>query len=125
MAEAMLWKALKARQLGGHKFVRQYPVGLYIADFAHRSSRLLLEIDGSQHVASERDVTRDMYLTGQGYDVLRLWSATVLGDTACACDTILDVIENRPCCIIETADLRFRPRAQMPSPPRQSGAPLP
>lgn len=40
-AEKRLWSRLRARQLQGIKFVRQYPVGPYVADFASRSLRLV------------------------------------------------------------------------------------
>ena len=55
MAEAILWNALKARKLKGHKFVRQMPIGLYFADFACRSRKLIVEVDGSQHANSDYD----------------------------------------------------------------------
>ena len=35
-AEKLLW--LRSRQLSGAKFVRQFPIGLYIADFACRDA---------------------------------------------------------------------------------------
>jgi len=31
--EARLWVALKGRQMGGHRFRRQHPIGPYILDF--------------------------------------------------------------------------------------------
>jgi very-short-patch-repair endonuclease len=55
MAEAILWNELKARKLKGHKFVRQMPIGLYFADFACRSRKLIVEVDGSQHANSDYD----------------------------------------------------------------------
>ncbi len=63
-AEAMMWSALKAKRLGGHKFVRQFPIGPYFADFLCRKHRLVVEIDGSQHVTAVRltVITRSMIL---------------------------------------------------------------
>ena len=45
-----LWYRLRSRGLNGYKFVRQLPVGRYFADFACREARLVIEVDGSQHV---------------------------------------------------------------------------
>jgi very-short-patch-repair endonuclease len=48
-AETKLWSQLRDRRLGGHKFVRQVPIGNYFADFACRDCMLVVEVDGSQH----------------------------------------------------------------------------
>jgi very-short-patch-repair endonuclease len=37
-AESRLWAELRNRQLGGFKFVRQMPIGSYIADFVCREA---------------------------------------------------------------------------------------
>jgi len=44
-------------------------------DFACREARLIVELDGSQHVESVRDAVRDAYLSEQGWRVLRFWNA--------------------------------------------------
>lgn len=85
-AERCLWRALKARQLGGHKFTRQFPVGPYFADFACREHLLLIEIDGSQHMESGYDKRRDAYLLNEGYSILRVPSVTVLRGREAVCD---------------------------------------
>ena len=41
-AEHVLWQIVRNRQLDGHKFVRQLPVGHYFADFACREMALAL-----------------------------------------------------------------------------------
>ena len=41
-AEHVLWQIVRNRQLDGHKFVRQLPVGPYFADFACREMALAL-----------------------------------------------------------------------------------
>ena len=40
-AEGKLWHHLRARQLGGWKFVRQQPVGRYFVDFVCRERHLM------------------------------------------------------------------------------------
>ena len=48
--EAMLWKeALKAKQMMGYQFNRQFPIGNYIVDFISRKLKLIIEVDGSSH----------------------------------------------------------------------------
>lgn len=87
MAEAVLWNELKASKLGGYKFVRQMPIGPYFADFACRSVKLIIELDGSQHFESQRDAARDDELRRRGFHILRIWN----NDLA-APDIVLDAI---------------------------------
>jgi very-short-patch-repair endonuclease len=72
--ERKLWYRVRNRQLEGFKFVRQEPVGPYIADFACRELRLIVELDGGQHAESEHDRVRDAYLASRGFRVLRFWN---------------------------------------------------
>lgn len=106
-AEQCLWNALKARQLGGYKFTRQFPVGSYFADFACRERMLLVEVDGSQHVESGYDERRDAYLLNEGYSILRVPSVTVLRAREAVCDSILAALEGRMEDIVEAPDLSF------------------
>jgi very-short-patch-repair endonuclease len=83
-AERRLWSRLRAHQLDGYKFRRQYPIGKYIADFACRSEHLIVELDGGGHgndQAELDDATRTAYLQGCGYRILRFWNLDVLSDT--------------------------------------------
>jgi very-short-patch-repair endonuclease len=57
-AEHMLWQALRAKQLAGLKFKRQVPLDGYILDFVCFEAKLIVELDGSQHVDSRRDAVR-------------------------------------------------------------------
>ena len=79
-AERKLWSSLRDRQLLGHKFVRQQPVGPYIADFACREADLIIELDGGQHSESDRDMVRTAALAQHGYDVIRFWNNDVLAN---------------------------------------------
>ena len=54
-AEDALWQELRGRRLNGFKFVRQLPIDRYFADFACRESKLVVELDGSQHSDSAYD----------------------------------------------------------------------
>jgi len=107
MAEAILWSELKARKLAGYKFVRQMPIGPYFADFACRSTRLIVELDGSQHADSEYDRKRDEYMRAKGYSVLRFWNTDALKQMRSVCETILAALEGRLAEDVISADLRF------------------
>ena len=72
--EKRMWSILRDRRFQGVKFRRQVPIGRYIADFACFEARLIIELDGSQHAESERDVVRDRWLAEDGYRVLRFWN---------------------------------------------------
>jgi very-short-patch-repair endonuclease len=94
-AEKKLWRRLRDRRLGGAKFVRQVPVGPYYADFVCRACKLVVELDGSQHVDSAYDDQRDAILLALGYRVLRFWNAEVLGSIDDVCETIVAAVEGR------------------------------
>jgi very-short-patch-repair endonuclease len=51
-AEANLWSRLRNGQLSDAKFRRQFPIGVFIADFCCPSRRLVIELDGGQHAES-------------------------------------------------------------------------
>ena len=107
LAEAILWTELKASKLGGHKFVRQMPIGPYFADFACRSAKLIIELDGSQHADSEYDRRRDEFMQAQGYSILRFWSHDALKHLPSVCETILAALEGKLAKDTVSADLRF------------------
>ena len=73
-AEKMLWSRLKGKQLKGHQFNRQKPIGSYIVDFYCLPAKLVIEVDGGQHYSpdgKEKDRVRDDYMAQNGLRVLR------------------------------------------------------
>jgi len=77
-AETLLWRQLRNRQLGGHKFRRQQPIGAYIVDFICPELKLVVELDGGQHAdVGNRDQERTAYLESSGFTGLRFWNNTV------------------------------------------------
>jgi very-short-patch-repair endonuclease len=108
-AERLLWSELRDRRLNGYKFVRQFPVGPYFADFACREEHLIIEVDGSQHAGSARDQIRDRFLTASGWSVLRLWNVDVLKEREAVVTTILAAVEGQFRERIVSDDLRFTP----------------
>ena len=107
LAEGKLWNELKDRRLNGYKFVRQFPIGPYFADFLCRQRRLVVEVDGSQHFGSKHDRRRDEYMRQEGYSVLRFWNVDVLRETESVLETILAALEGRLAEETSARDLRF------------------
>jgi very-short-patch-repair endonuclease len=89
IAESKLWRKLRVRELSGFKFVRQEPIGRYVADFVCREYRLIIEVDGGQHVDSKRDMVRDAWLREHRYRVLRFWNNDVIENLDGVLETIL------------------------------------
>lgn len=77
--EHKLWAVIRNRQLEGFKFRRQVPIGRYYADFACLEARLVIELDGSQHMdRAEADERRTGDLEAAGWHVIRFWNNDVL-----------------------------------------------
>ena len=110
-AEAKLWSELRNRRLNGFKFVRQFPVGPYFADFACRERCLVIEIDGSQHAVSGRDTIRDEFMTAKGWSVARFWNIDVIADMPSVLDTIVAICEDRLTEAVIARDFKFLPAA--------------
>jgi len=89
-AENRLWSHLRSRQVEDAKFVRQFPIGAHVADFACRSLMLVVELDGGQHAENPADEARTRAIEGQGYRVIRFWNNDVLSNT----EGVLTVIAN-------------------------------
>jgi len=92
-AERWFWKRLRNRQLLGHKFRRQVPIGPYIVDFICLELRLVIEVDGSQHRRQDDyDESRTQFLGTQGYRVLRYWNNEVLQQGEAVLESIVQAL---------------------------------
>lgn len=95
-AERRLWYFLRRRQLAGCKFRRQYPLAGYIVDFVCLPARLVVELDGGQHLDAVRyDEARTAVLEQRGYRVLRFWNDDALLRTDDVVAEIFRVLELR------------------------------
>lgn len=95
-AERRLWSRLRDRQLGGYKFRRQVPVHGYIVDFACIETRMIVEVDGSQHFepeAEKLDRHRDAELLRVGWRTIRFQADVVVKRTEDVLKTILAELE--------------------------------
>jgi len=77
-AECKLWSKIRNDQLGIN-FRRQHAVGNYIPDVVCIEKKLIIELDGSQHLEQrEYDVERTRYLESLGFRVIRFWNNDVI-----------------------------------------------
>ena len=89
VAERLLWRHLRAKQVEGYKFRRQEPIGNYVVDFVCFEKRMIIEVDGSQHqIEKDKDTKRDKWFKEQGFRILRFWNNEVINNT----DGVLTVI---------------------------------
>lgn len=94
-AERWLWRHLRLRQLGGFKFRRQHPFGDFVLDFVCLDRKVVVEVDGSQHVLqSAADAARTAALQAAGFMVVRFWNNQVLKDIDGVLETVLQVLES-------------------------------
>jgi len=78
-AEKKLWAHLKDRQVKGVKFRRQHAIGNYVPDFCAVKEKLIIELDGSQHLEqTEYDAERTKYFESLGYRVIRFWNNQIM-----------------------------------------------
>jgi len=93
-AERLLWARVRASQLRGHKFKRQLPIGPYIEDFVCFEAKLVVELDGGQHVELDNlDRSRDAWLRSNRFQVLRFWNNDVMQNL----DGVLErIVEHLP-----------------------------
>jgi very-short-patch-repair endonuclease len=77
--ERKLWRALRENFPEAH-FRKQVPMGIYTADFAWHTAKLIIEVDGGQHgtdAGKAHDAVRTEFLESEGYRVLRFWNNDV------------------------------------------------
>ncbi len=96
-AERKLWQALRDKQLNGHRFRRQHPIGRYIADFACIEQKLVIELDGGQHQEQMAyDEQRAAFIEAQGWRILRFWNNDVLNNLEGVMERIAENLTLQP-----------------------------
>ena len=94
-SERVLWSRVRGKQLLGVQFYRQKPIGDYIVDFFAPKAKLVVEVDGLQHMQGDhatKDERRDAYLASLGLRVLRFDSRQVLRETDAVAEAIFQAI---------------------------------
>ena len=75
--EVILWSVLKNNKWG-YKFRRQHSIGNFIVDFFCPLKRLIIELDGKQHLGNvEYDKERTEFFESLGIRVIRFWNDDV------------------------------------------------
>ena len=98
-AEDRVWQAIRNRQLGGFKFVRQLSIGPYFADFACRERQLIFELDGATHGTDAEiaaDAARTEFLFKMGFRVFRAHNSAIYENLNGVLDTLLGFVEADP-----------------------------
>jgi very-short-patch-repair endonuclease len=100
LAERVLWRVLRNRQIGGFRFRRQVPLCGFIVDFACLEARLIVEVDGATHSTEAElahDAKRQAALEADGYSVLRFYNVEAFENLDGVAETIrLKLLSLRP-----------------------------
>ena len=92
-AENYLWHRLRNNNLQGYKFRRQYPIPPYIVDFICIKRKLIIELDGGQHMdQTSYDNKRAIFLHSKGYKILRFWNVEIFTETENVINAILNAL---------------------------------
>ncbi|MBW8811562.1 MAG: endonuclease domain-containing protein, partial [Lysobacter sp.] len=97
-AEQRLWCLLRGKQVLGVQVYRQKPLLGYVADFYAPAARLVIEVDGSQHLTEkglEADAQRTAALEALGLMVMRFDNLQVLTETTAVMEKIFRVVCER------------------------------
>jgi very-short-patch-repair endonuclease len=93
-AETKLWTYLRPMREDGVRFRRQHAIGNYITDFCAPRTKIIIELDGSQHLEhDEYDEERTRYLESHGYQVIRFWNHQVMNDIDRVIKEVMFVLE--------------------------------
>ncbi len=107
-AETRLWHFLRAGKLGV-KFRRQAAIGAYIVDFVCFSHRLIVELDGPQHLEDRgrsHDARRTAWLNAQDFRVIRFRNQMLDEDIWLVVDEIK--------CALQESEVQQHPSPALP-----------
>ena len=77
------------------KFLRQKPLGKYIADFYSAEAKLVIELDGSQHYEDaniKKDAERNTYFSQYGLTVIHIPNNEVNQNFMGVCEYIDNIV---------------------------------
>jgi very-short-patch-repair endonuclease len=111
-AEKRLWRILRAQNLRGRKFRRQAAIGAYIVDFVSFAGKLIIELDGPQHLDPDsvaHDNRRDSWLASRGFQIICFRNQELDENIQAVVDAIGRAID----------ELEGDAESPLPSPPRR------
>ena len=97
-SEKKLWSRLRRKQIMDAQFYRQKPLGPYIVDFYAPKAKVVVEVDGSQHMeegVEQKDAQRDKYLKNQNLSVLRFNNLQILQELDSVVEVIYQTVKGR------------------------------
>ena len=95
--EARLWTRLRAHRMKGVHFRNQHAIGKYVVDFCAPRRKLVIELDGGQHLEQDKyDAERTLFLESKGYRVLRFWNNDVMNNIDGVLRTIDQALSDEP-----------------------------
>ena len=95
-AELKLHTRLRDHRMADVHFRPQHAIGNYIVDFCASRRKLIIELDGSQHLEQEEyDVERTEFLKSKGYKVLRFWNNDVMNNIDSVLNAIWDTLNEQ------------------------------
>ncbi|MGE3320254.1 MAG: endonuclease domain-containing protein [Candidatus Berkiella sp.] len=96
-AERLLWSKVRHKQLNSIQFYLQRAIASFIVDFYAPKVKLVIELDGSQHLEEEHmecDKIRDDYLNDLGIRVMRFDNLEVILHLDSVTERILEVMDD-------------------------------
>lgn len=97
-AEKKLWACIQRKELGGHKIIRQYAIGNYIAEFACVPRMLIVDLEEPPHNLADQsacDAQRTQYLLAQGWVILRYTNEDIFRSLDSVIDDIYAHLKDR------------------------------
>lgn len=98
-AEQILWHFLRNRRFYGYKFRRQTLIDFYIVDFVCFDNKLVIELDGGQHLEPDKieyDKKRSEYLNSMGFKVIRYYNTDIFKKLESVLENLKLEVENTP-----------------------------
>ena len=89
--------------------MRQLGIGRYFADFACRKLRLVIELDGSQHIDNPKDKIRNRYMMDYGWAIARFPGGSMLSDSDAVVETIDAICRGDIKSMQQAPDFQFHP----------------
>jgi very-short-patch-repair endonuclease len=97
--EARMWLCLRRLRADGYHFRRQKHFKGYYLDFVCFSRRLVVEVDGKQHLEEAQalhDQRRDAVLAREGFVTLRIDNASIRDAIDDVMDHVVRTLRERP-----------------------------